>query len=179
MGNESLRALAANLKEASEALDQQIRENEVRELEETLQLKTFPSHFWWRLAVPSTLQTNPVHWYLCGTPVTKAIGDKIVDCCVSNPGPGDVVRVLGKLFGIESVWHSGLGTEELFIRMPPEKLLEFIKRDDVHLRAGTTLEESIMELVKRQEELKDQRRLVFEYLDCLHAKGGDIGVNRV
>ncbi len=179
MNTESLRTLADNLKEAHGAVCQQLKEVESGDLEEALQLKKLPSHFWWRVRVPWAC-SDAQYWYLCGTPVTTS-GEKIVDYC-SKTAVDVIMAVLGRLFGAESVWHSSEAGDELFVRMPPEKLLEFLKRDDVHLPAEA-LEESMMKLIKGQEELDqkheelDQKhRLFSRCLDCLQDKGGNIGV---
>ncbi len=186
MNTESLRTLAANLKESSEALYQQIRETEGRDLEETYQWEKFPSLFRWEFDVPwrgvARPMGDPIYWYLKGTPA-KPVGHKLWNCYLSGSSEvrGLVKEALGNLFGIKAVYGNLV---ELGIGMSPEELLKFLQREDVHYTLGTLdksieelrerqealVDKSIEELRERQKALDNESRLLSEYFVCLETK---------
>ncbi len=167
MGTESLRALAANLKEAYEAVLQEAQEADALELEETLHLEKLPSYFWWRLELIWYGPGAP-RYFLHGTPVVWSRAHKIINCAARPATQPELDIALGKLFGFKSTTrYLGIFDSELRVDLAPQELLHFLRRSDVNFQAASR-DANIKQLEKIQEELDEQSCVVFEYLHVLH-----------
>lgn len=168
MDTKDLRALRSQLDKAVKALDEQIKAEDIRKLEQTFDIEEFLSAFEWGLHSTRIYGRPEYTTHLMGTPVEGSCGAESIVGGNSLP----LESLLKKQLGLNSL-ALGYSTKEdgtkcLVVALYPADLRTFLRCSAV--KFSELADEVLEELEKDRKKTIDNANLIFDLQNLLKAK---------